>query len=94
MKHRRAGLRCAATTALVTVCIIPVCASATGSLTDRSLRVVRADEAPLIDGILDDACWSTCAITGEFFDMGRGCSPTQATEVRVCFDEWTRSRRR
>ena len=57
------------------------------SLTNRSLRVARVDEAPVIDGLLDDACWADCPTAREFFNVETGSFPTQATEARVCFDD-------
>ena len=57
------------------------------ALTDRSLHAARATTAPVIDGVLDDACWSRCEPACDFFDMERGGPPTQATVVRVCFDD-------
>ncbi len=75
------------TIALVYACIIPVYASATDSLTDRSVLATRAVEPPVIDGLLDDACWSACGPATDFFDAGRNGLPTQATEARVCFDD-------
>lgn len=57
------------------------------ALTDRLIHVTRAQAAPILDGLLDDACWSECEPARGFFDVARGVSPTQATEVRVCFDD-------
>lgn len=62
-------------------------ASASPALTDRSLSATRASAPPVIDGLLDDACWSSCEVAGEFFDVSRGLPPTQPTLVRMCFDD-------
>ena len=87
MNRRSSGLLCVAAITLACACTFPAYASATGSLTDRSVRAGRAAEPPVIDGLLDDACWSTCGSATDFFDAGRNGSPTQATEARVCFDD-------
>jgi hypothetical protein len=55
--------------------------------TDRTLRAARANTPPLIDGVLNDDCWSACEPARDFFDVARGGSPTQPTTVRVCFDD-------
>jgi len=62
-------------------------ASPPAALTDRSLHASRAVRAPVIDGVLDDGCWSACEPARDFFDMARGGAPTQPTVVRICFDD-------
>jgi hypothetical protein len=62
-------------------------ASPDPALAERSLVASRAATAPVIDGVLDDACWSECERAQNFFDAGRGETPTQPTEVRVSFDD-------
>lgn len=57
------------------------------ALTDRSLHAYRVARAPIIDGVLDDGCWSQCEPAGDFFDVERGRSATQPTVVRICFDD-------
>jgi hypothetical protein len=53
----------------------------------RSIRAAKTPVPPLIDGHLDDACWSDCEVAGQFFDVSRAVPPTQPTFVRVCFDD-------
>ena len=60
---------------------------ASSDLSVRSLRAARAERPPVIDGLLDDECWTRCETASQFFDMGRGGVPTQATEARVCYDD-------
>ncbi len=56
-------------------------------LVDRSLCASRTGVAPVLDGSLDDPCWAKCAVSGDFFDMGRAAPVTQPTFVRVCYDD-------
>jgi hypothetical protein len=76
---------------ILLACLIPVVGAHASpsppTLTERSLRATRTAIPPLIDGRLDDACWSACEAARDFFDMARGGAPTQPTEVRVCFDD-------
>ncbi len=58
-----------------------------GELVERSIRASRTEAAPLLDGSLDDPCWVGCAVGEDFFDMGRAAPATQATLVRVCYDD-------
>jgi hypothetical protein len=90
MMGRLSNLRCAATvTVTAAALLVPLSAHASPdpSLTDRSIRAVRAVVPPVIDGVLDDACWSECERASDFFDAERAATPTQPTEVRVSFDD-------
>jgi hypothetical protein len=90
MNSRQSTLLCALVVALVAAALpAPRAAHASPapSLTDRSILAVRAAAPPVIDGVIDDACWSECERARDFFDIGRGVPSTQATEVRVCFDD-------
>ncbi len=66
---------------------VPAAATPSHDLTDRSLQAARTSASPVIDGVLDDACWPACERAGEFFDTSRGVPAAQPTEVRVCFDD-------
>jgi hypothetical protein len=90
MKARLMSLRRSAVILTFLMCLmlaIHAAAATPASLTDRSLHATRAATPPLIDGVLDDACWSACEPAGDLFDVERGVPPTQPTVVRVCFDE-------
>jgi hypothetical protein len=53
------------------------------------VRIVRATEAPVIDGRLDDRAWSSAAVIGDFHQsrpMDHG-APTERTEIRLMYDE-------
>lgn len=53
----------------------------------REIRAVRADAPPVLDGRLDDPCWTAAEPSGDFFLRdGDGDVPTQETFVRVCYD--------
>ncbi len=41
---------------------------------------------PTIDGALDDACWQTAAILGDFVELDASRLYSPATEARVCWD--------
>jgi hypothetical protein len=53
------------------------------------IRASRAEVSPVIDGRLDDACWSDCRPVSEFhmIEPTPGAPVTQPTEVRICFDD-------
>jgi hypothetical protein len=54
----------------------------------REIHANRADTPPVIDGALDDPCWSAATPSGDFhLRYGDGDFPTQPTFVRVCFDD-------
>jgi hypothetical protein len=57
----------------------------------QSLEVFahRADTAPVIDGVLDDAVWETARPVTDFVQRrpDEGAQPTQRTEVRILYDD-------
>ena len=55
----------------------------------RTLQTVHVVETPVIDGVLDDACWKTVDWQGEFFQLKPSPGePARAhTRVAVAFDE-------
>lgn len=87
MRYGRSGAGAAAVLAVVMSCVLASGGFAAALLTDRSIQAATAHEAPAIDGILDDACWQDCVTEARFFDIDTKDLPTQATEVRVCFDD-------
>lgn len=56
----------------------------------KKLNSTRAENAPKIDGILDDATWATAEIATDFIqfrpDMGISLLESQRTEVKVTYD--------
>ncbi len=71
-----------------------ICGAATPRTEDvpaapKELRVVRAAAAPIIDGKLDDAVWSTAATIEELHQIrpGNGTPPTERTIVYVLYDK-------
>jgi hypothetical protein len=56
---------------------------------DRSFPAVRVDEAPVIDGVLDDAAWDAASFVGEFTQKEPvfGAEPSRATEVAIVYDD-------
>lgn len=77
-----------------------VCASLFGgnnlqdtARTPKNVRVYEtvrlSTEKPKIDGVLDDACWSTGIWAGDFtqFVPHEGAKPSKPTEVKVLYDD-------
>src|SRR5262245_12367174 len=55
----------------------------------KTLRVVKAATAPIIDGKLDDEVWKTAATIDELHQIrpGNGTPPTERTIVYVLYDK-------
>lgn len=55
----------------------------------KTLRAVRVDTAPLMDGVLDDAVWQLAEPITDFHQIrpGNGTAPSEATEVYVVYTE-------
>jgi Domain of unknown function (DUF5916)/Carbohydrate family 9 binding domain-like len=88
----------------VAVCLLCVCASTARGEDDPALAgsgtppvlitgqkrvmAVRTSEAPVIDGVLDEAAWEGASAIDDFSqtDPIEGGAPTERTEVRILFD--------
>jgi hypothetical protein len=81
MRERYLG-RISAVAAALILCL----AAAVPASAERSIAAVRADAPPVIDGQIDDPCWSRCEVADDFFDVSRGVESTQQTVARVCYD--------
>ncbi len=57
----------------------------------KSVRMVRADTPPVIDGRLDDAVWARAAVIDDFHQSQpvEGAEPTERTEVYLLYDNDT-----
>ena len=57
-------------------------------LTKRTIKAVRIETPPKIDGKLDDACWQNSAKTGELlqFEPQSGEPATQSTTIYLAYD--------
>src|SRR5690348_8297478 len=55
----------------------------------KNAKAVRASEAPLIDGLLDERVWQQATPTGDFTqtEPSEGQPATEKTEVRVLYDD-------
>jgi hypothetical protein len=55
----------------------------------KSLRVVRVESPPIIDGRLDDAVWQQAEVITDFHQTrpGNGTAPTELTELYVLYDD-------
>ena len=56
--------------------------------TNRTIKAVRTETPPQIDGKLDDACWQNSTKTGELiqFEPQRGEPATQTTTIYLAYD--------
>lgn len=56
---------------------------------DKSVRMVKADEPPVIDGVLDEAVWSRAAVVTDLHQLEpiEYEAPSQPTEIRLFYDE-------
>lgn len=55
--------------------------------TRSSICAPRAEAAPKIDGVLDDACWQTASAVKHFSAPNRNWGPRKPVEAKVCFDD-------
>ena len=55
----------------------------------KSVRMVRTDTPPVIDGRLDDAIWARAAVVDDFHQSQpiEGADPTERTEIYLLYDE-------
>ena len=55
----------------------------------KSFRIARADQPPVIDGLLDDDVWLSAVVIDDFHQTAPadGAAPTEVTEVRVAYDD-------
>ena len=55
----------------------------------KSVRMVRADPPPVIDGRLDDAVWSHAAVVDDFHQSQpiEGAEPSERTEIYLLYDD-------
>jgi hypothetical protein len=83
------GPRLDAAILLATALAVPAHGSASRQLERPSLSVVRCSAAPVIDGRLDDAVWTSAGASDAFVqvDPREGEPPTERTEVRALHDD-------
>ena len=55
----------------------------------KSIKMVRTDSPPVIDGVLDDAVWENAAYIDEFHQIipVEYAEPTERTEIRMLYDD-------
>lgn len=60
-----------------------------GQTGGKSVQIVRADSAPVIDGILDEAAWNLAGMVDDFhqIDPNEYDEPTQVTRVYLLYDD-------
>ena len=62
--------------------------TATAVKAAKSIAATRAEQAPVIDGRLDDACWQNAVTVDNFTKYSQQDSPhPEQTAGRICFDE-------
>jgi hypothetical protein len=56
---------------------------------EKTVRVVRVDAPPVIDGVLDDGAWGQADVIDDFHQIrpGDGATPSEPTEVYVVYDD-------
>ena len=53
----------------------------------RSIAAVRTDSVPVIDGRIDESCWSLAKIATDFTDYKTESLAVEQTFVRVLYDD-------
>ena len=80
-------------TGIVAMCMLPGLSAAqqAGSEADgmKSVRMVRTDTPPVIDGRLDDAAWARAAVVDDFHQSQpiEGAEPSERTEIYLLYDD-------
>ena len=76
------------TTAPLLASILVVCLGMAGT-SPKSIRAVRAEKVPVLDGKLDDPQWQTAPPVFDFTqsDPVEGKAPTETTSVRILYDD-------
>ena len=75
------------------LCLLPGPGAAQQAVSDadamKSVRMVRTDTPPVIDGRLDDAVWARAAVVDDFHQSQpiEGAEPTERTEIYLLYDE-------
>jgi hypothetical protein len=76
--------------ALICLCML-ITISFLNAQDKKTLTITKTDNAPKIDGILDDAIWETVEIATDFVqydpDMGNTAKEHQKTEVRIVYND-------
>lgn len=75
--------------ALLCSALVGEAVAAPGATPDKSMRALRVDRAPDLDGKLDDRAWTTAAFVSDFLQKQPtfGHPPTRRTEVAVLYDD-------
>ncbi|GMV36672.1 MAG: hypothetical protein AMXMBFR61_11800 [Fimbriimonadales bacterium] len=72
------------------LCAAPMAAGSAhpqDAIRNRTVPAVRVDSPPVIDGILDDPCWSTLPEVSGFTDEALGTPVADDTIVRIGYDD-------
>jgi hypothetical protein len=71
------------------VLFVGVVAESADAAADRAARALRAEEAVVLDGVLDEAVWRRAESAGDFTqtEPRQGQAASEHTEVRIVFDE-------
>jgi Carbohydrate family 9 binding domain-like len=77
--------------AFAILALLPSSASASAAepAVDKTIGAVRVDQAPVIDGRLDDAVWQSVPADDHFTQVqpAEGKPPSERTEFRVAYDD-------
>ena len=73
---------------LASACM-PALAQTGNAIAEKTVRIVRADAAPVIDGVLDEEIWSLAQPIGDFHQIepNEYDEPTEATRVFLLYDD-------
>ncbi len=74
----------------LSIILLSICISATAQETKKQLQIERAEEAPKIDGVLDDSVWENAKEAGDFIqfrpNMGVKDGLENRTVVKMTYD--------
>ena len=69
--------------------LLAIASWAFAGASDKSITAVRTDQAPVIDGLLNEPVWQRAPAILDFtqFDPNEGSLPTEQTSVRMLYDD-------
>ncbi len=73
-------------TLIITVCFCLPAGAQDSTAGPVCINARQLDDAPRVDGVLDDVSWQDCAHVSGFRETSRSRDPIQKTEVMVCCD--------
>tara|TARA_R100001369_G_scaffold20091_3_gene36933 strand:- start:5399 stop:7831 length:2433 start_codon:yes stop_codon:yes gene_type:complete len=68
---------------LLTIIMVSLCFNATAQVAKKQLQIKRTEDAPKIDGILDDAVWANAKEAGDFIQFRPNMNVKETQEIRT-----------